>query len=261
MRYKRRILVPVFFVLTFPLFAQTVLHTIVIDPGHGGKDVGAQSSDGKIYEKDLALTFALRLKKNIEKQLNKKVILTRDRDIFISLEDRVRKANKAHADLFLSIHLNAAQRNGAKGVEIFFLSADPSDSDAKKLALIENRHIYDFEDKKNNKESHDHALEFILHDLAKNEYLSQSKYFAGLIEDELKKKMSAKDSRRLRQAPFYVLAGTFMPSILIELGFITNGDDLKKLQKNKVMDLYGNAIIDAIKSLDYYLVQKKVPAQ
>src|SRR3990167_8882117 len=106
--------------LTFHLSAKTILNKIVIDPGHGGKDVGAESYDGKFYEKDLALSFAKQLKKNIERQLKKKVILTRDRDVFISLEERVRKANKAKADLFLSIHLNAAKRVGAKGVEIFF---------------------------------------------------------------------------------------------------------------------------------------------
>ncbi len=246
-----------FIFFTFQLSAKTVLNKIVIDPGHGGKDVGAESYDGQFYEKDLALSFAKQLKKNIERELKKKVILTRDRDVFISLEDRVRFANKAKADLFLSIHLNAAKRVGAKGVEIFFLSANPSDSEAEKLAIIENRHIYDFNDKKNTKESHDTTLEFILYDLAKNEYLHTSKYFALQIEEALKKKIGRKDSQRLRQAPFYVLAGAFMPAVIIELGFITNKEDLKKLQKSKIMNLYVSAITNAIHSLDYYIITKK----
>lgn len=248
-----RLLILLFFLFTTSfLSAKTVLRSIVIDPGHGGKDVGAQSRDGKFYEKDLALSFARQLKKNIEKKLKLKVVLTRNSDIFVSLEDRVGKANKLKADLFISIHLNAAKRKGAHGFEVFFLSADASDTYSKEVAEAENRYLCGFEGTKNNNDR-EALLTFILQDLAKNEYLSESKYFASVINDSLSKKYKNRESRRIRQAPLCVLAGVMMPAVLLELGFITNSTDLKNLRNKKITTTYSDALVGAIQAFDRYL--------
>lgn len=197
---------------------------IIIDPGHGGEDPGACGIGGTL-EKDINLEVAKILKEMIEKELNIEVVLTREKDTFISLSQRARIANNEKGDIFLSIHCNASKRLESKGVEVYFLSEAKTDWE-RAVEALENASLK-FEMPEKEAKT---ILDAILMDLAQTEFLKESQKLAEFLQKNL---VNSKDEDRgVKQAGFYVLYGVYMPSSLIEIGFITNPEEEKKL-KNK----------------------------
>ncbi|MCF7936583.1 MAG: N-acetylmuramoyl-L-alanine amidase [Synergistales bacterium] len=194
---------------------------VVIDPGHGGKDPGAVANG--ILEKDLNLAVSRKLA-TLLKQLGLRVHLTRNSDTYLKLGERTDIANRMNADLFISIHGNALPPGKhAKGCEVYIMAL-PTDEDAMKLARIENRE-FNGSVKKNKTEST--MLLRILGDMQQNAKVSDSMTFAEVLFSEGKKK--GMPMRRIAQAPFAVLKGAGMPSVLVEVGFLTEKSEARRL--------------------------------
>jgi len=197
---------------------------IVIDAGHGGHDTGTIGPTG-LMEKDLCLDVALRLGKIIQQRLpGADIVYTRSDDTFIPLEERTNIANQAKADLFLSIHANSSQDHAARGVETYYLNLKGS-AEAMEVAARENAAS----------EEGVHDLEDLVKKIARNEKIDESKELAEDIQDSLAKRMqktskTVKD-RGVRKAPFVVLIGADMPSILTEISFLSNPADEKLLKQ------------------------------
>ena len=200
------------------------MKTVVIDAGHGGKDPGNLGTGRyKAKEKDIALDVALRVGGYIEKQFPEiKVIYTRSTDIFIGLDERAEIANKAKADLFLSIHCNAFPNPESNGVETFVLGLHRNKENLQ-VAMKENSAIFLEEDYKTKYEGFDpnSAESIIALTIMQSAYLQQSLTISSYIQEQFKNRVGRKD-RGVKQAGFLVLRKTTMPSILIELGFLTN---------------------------------------
>lgn len=196
---------------------------VVIDAGHGGHDEGTRGPTG-LLEKDLVLDVALRLGALVEQRLGAEVVYTRSEDVFVPLEERTAIANRAEADLFLSIHANSSPIKGISGSEVYFLSFATS-KEAMDLAGRENagtsRSI--------------HELQDLLKKIALNEKVTESKEFATSVQRELfntwTRMSGATRNRGVKKAPFVVLIGARMPSILSEVGFISNPHDEALLKK------------------------------
>lgn len=212
---------------------------IVIDPGHGGHDAGAVSKN-RLYEKDVTLTTAKKLKSLIEKNLKVKVYLTREKDKFVSLGKRTRFANDLGADLFLSIHANSSEHLSTTGCESFFYEKDASDEQARLLAELENKGAL-----KADKEPED-PLEFILMDMAKSEHIELSYKFAEVIQSEYINVAKSRD-RGVKQAPFMVLGRSKMPAVLTEIGFLNSRRDGNNLEKKDYLDKIAKALFNSIK--------------
>lgn len=212
------------------------LKLVVIDPGHGGHDPGARGPSG-LEEKDVVLDVAKRLGKLFGIYTNVRVIYTREDDNFIPLKERAAIANRIKADLFVSIHANAAYRPDAYGAETFFLNSEASDNEARAIAAFENG-VITLE--QGNKEQED-VLKTTLWDLAQSEFLEESQALAEIIQDELEVKLRI-NNRGIKQAPFYVLGGATMPAILVEIGFISNPLEEKRLRD----EYYRESIAEAL---------------
>jgi N-acetylmuramoyl-L-alanine amidase len=197
---------------------------IVIDAGHGGHDTGTIGPTG-LMEKDLCLDVALRLGKIIQQRLpGADIVYTRSDDTFIPLEERTNIANQAKADLFISIHANSSQDHAARGVETYYLNLKGS-AEAMEVATRENA----------SSDEGVHDLEDLVKKIARNEKIDESKELAEDIQDSLAKRMqktskTVKD-RGVRKAPFVVLIGADMPSILTEISFLSNPADEKLLKQ------------------------------
>ncbi len=200
------------------------IKTIVIDPGHGGTESGAKGKLGS-FEKDITLAISLKLKEVIEKRLSYRVFLTRDKDIDVSVENRSALANNHKADVFISIHVNGAYQKAAQGSETFFLSLNATDEEARRLAYLENNSSR-FEERFDRGTEDD--IKMILWDLAQAAYLRQSSQLAELIQAELNALLGTRN-RGIKQAPFKVLTGVACPAVLIEVAFISNPDEERKL--------------------------------
>jgi N-acetylmuramoyl-L-alanine amidase len=196
---------------------------IVIDPGHGGHDQGTQGPKG-LLEKDLVLDVALRLGKLVEERMNAEVIYTRSDDTFIPLEGRTALANEKKADLFLSIHANSSPIPRIAGVETFYLNFTDS-KEAMDVASRENassqKSIYELQD--------------LIHKITLHEKLDESREFASRIQSALftftSRNVPNEKNRGIKKAPFVVLIGANMPSILAEIGFLTNSREETQLKK------------------------------
>ena len=193
------------------------LDTIVIDAGHGGKDTGAVGRNG-LREKDVVLAVALKVGEYLRQNLGVNVIYTRDTDEFISLQGRGHLANQAGAKLFVSIHANSAPDSRASGTETFFLGLHKSEA-AKRVMDRENE-VIRFEEDPSTYERIDSRVA-VMQTLAQSAYMRQSQFLADLVEGQFEERVGRK-SRGVKQAGFYVLYGASMPSILVELGFISN---------------------------------------
>ena len=197
---------------------------IVIDAGHGGHDTGTIGPTG-LMEKDLCLDVALRVGKLIQQGLpSADVVYTREDDTFIPLEQRTEIANDARADLFLSVHANSSPDRKARGIETYYLNFTGS-RDAMEVATRENALS----------DNAVHDLQDILKKIARNEKIEESRDFAGIIQDSLAKRVESINrgdhSRGVRKAPFVVLIGANMPSVLAEISFISNPSDEQWLKK------------------------------
>jgi N-acetylmuramoyl-L-alanine amidase len=218
---------------------------IVVDPGHGGVETGATGPAGT-QEKVVVLELARRLKSALERDAGATVVLTRDEDRLVPLDERAAIANHNRAQLFLSIHLNASKRRGAVGAETYFLSTDSTDDEARTLAALENRASGVGEALPAEKTEADRSLDLILWDLAQNQYLAESARLAESVQKELNVLAGTKD-RGVRQAPFRVLMGATMPAVLVEAGFITNPDEEARFKESAFLDTVVDAIVRAVR--------------
>ena len=257
---KRFLCVLAFFSACIAVSAQNngglSLGTIVIDAGHGGKDPGCVSRDGKTYEKTITLDIATKLSAKLtEAYPSMKVILTRDDDTYVELEDRAVKANNADADLFISIHVNSvAKGTTANGFSVHCLgqsSRKGNDLFGKNLELCkrENSVILledDYTTKYQGFNPSD-TQSYILFSLMQNSNLENSLLFAEDVNAALKKG-PIKYSRGVSQDPFWVLWRVTMPAVLIEVGFISNPSDLETMKSEKGRDKIAAGIFDAIKT-------------
>ena len=212
-------------------------YIIIIDAGHGGKDPGAHRK--KIYEKDIALAVALKLEKKLKKNKKYKVILTRRTDKFLTLDQRTDVANDNKGDIFISIHVNAIANSKFYGIETFYLNI-AADNYSRRLESVENA--------ENQKKISD--LQFILADLLKKANTKESVDLASFVQSSLifnlRRKYKYIKNLGVKNAMFYVLLDTKMPSILVELGFITNKRDFKRLLNKKYQDKLATSILKGI---------------
>jgi len=212
---------------------------VVIDAGHGGEDTGAHGKRG-IVEKDLVLDVSRRLAALLRDR-SLQVVMTREDDRFVPLEERFAHANDARGDLFVSIHANAMRDAAIRGVETFFLALDASDDEAQRVASRENEA---FASPASTPGVVD-PLSAILGDLIESEYMRESNEFARLAQSGLAGEEES-HSRGVKQAPFVVLQGVQMPSALVEIGFITNSEDASQLGSAKGRDRVAAALADAV---------------
>jgi N-acetylmuramoyl-L-alanine amidase len=220
---------------------------IVIDAGHGGKDPGAHGNG--IVEKDLVLDIALRLQTLLQEQPGVEVVLTRDSDVFIPLEERTAIANREGADLFLSIHANASTRKEARGLETYFLNF-ATNSEAEAVAARENAV---------STQSMGHLPELVKA-ITLNNKLAESRELATLVQTNMVRKLKPQNAAvrdlGVKQAPFVVLIGAEMPSVLAEISFLTNKTEATLLKKSTYKMRIAQALCDAI--LKYQGSLKKV---
>jgi N-acetylmuramoyl-L-alanine amidase len=202
-----------------PVVRRTGPRPIVIDPGHGGDDTGAQSPDG-LTEKELTLAIARRLARTLETR-GHAVRLTRDGDQSRALTDRTALANRLEAPVFVSLHANASTFSSVSGAETYYMSLDgASDEAAAATADLENRADGSPDDRS--------ALDLILWDLAQAEVLNESAELALAVQGRLNARLGSRD-RGVKQAPFVVLTGATMPAILVEVGFLSNTSEARML--------------------------------
>jgi N-acetylmuramoyl-L-alanine amidase len=213
------------------------IRTVVIDPGHGGLEVGARGKFGTL-EKDVTLAIALKLKALVEKNLAFNVVLTRDKDLDVSLENRAAMANNHRAELFISIHANSSFRRNANGSETYFLSLNATDEEARRLAYLENNSA---ELEKPLAPENEGDIQMILWDMAQAAYLKQSQRLAEIIQDELNVLLNTKD-RGIKQAPFKVLTGVACPAVLVESAFISNPEEERDLAREGFQENVAQAI-------------------
>lgn len=231
------------------------IRTVVIDPGHGGKDAGCVSKDRKTYEKNLTLSMALQLGNRIKSEFpDVKVIYTRTTDKSVTLSDRTEIANRSKADLFISVHINSVASSSPSGSSAHVLGASSNKnrdlfSDNMELCRRENSVILLEDDysaryqgfNPNDPES------YIIFNLLQNSHLNNSLTFASLVQENMSKGPISKN-RGISQDPFYVLYRTTMPSVLLELGFISNAADLAVLRSKKGQAAIVDRIFEAFRS-------------
>jgi N-acetylmuramoyl-L-alanine amidase len=213
------------------------VRTIVLDPGHGGKDPGASSN--KMVEKNITLKLTRLVEARLRKYLpDCKVLLTRSKDVFIPLEERTAFANTKEADLFVSIHVNAAPSDKLNGIETYFLNL-ATDEASMRVAARENattqRSLND--------------LQAILDDLMLNSKINESNRLARMVQREMLASVRSKykvTDLKVKQAPFYVLIGARMPAVLCEVGFVTNSNERARLGSEAYLNLLADGIAKGI---------------
>ncbi|WP_373694371.1 N-acetylmuramoyl-L-alanine amidase [Geobacter sp.] len=215
------------------------IRRIVVDPGHGGHDPGAVGAGGS-QEKDVVLAIGLKLAEKIREELGIDVVMTRSTDVFIPLEERTAIANKVNADLFVSVHANASLNRAASGIETYYLNLAKTEK-AAQLAARENGTSLE-------KVS---LLQAILFDLMANYKLNDSAHLADEVQKALYKKIhghySGTRNLGVKQGPFYVLVGATMPSILVEVAFISNEAEEARLRDQTFLDRTADGIVDGIR--------------
>lgn len=216
------------------------VRTIVIDPGHGGQDLGACGPSGTV-EKDVALSISRRVAAELVNARGLSVFLTRERDVELSLDERTAIANNYKADLFISIHVNASRARGAKGSEVYFLSYQASDDESRRIAQAEGS----AESVGWSGAGTDLAL--ILWDMAQAEHLEESSALAARLQDELAL-VTGTEGRGVKQAPFRVLVGATMPAVLVEIAFISNPEEEKLLASDAYQTRVAAAIARGIEA-------------
>lgn len=214
-------------------------HPIVIDPGHGGPDHGAKGAEG-VLEKDLTLAVSRRLAAELRAR-KLPVLLTRETDVFIPLAERTAIANRAQARFFVSIHGNSAPETEIAGCETYFLSVEASDEEAMRVALVEN----DVYGQAGTAADSRDVVGQVLGDLIRTEHLRESSDLAATIQRSLAK-IPGGTSRGVKQAPFAVLTGTNMPAALVEIGFVTNAAEAKRLGQKATQVRLAKALAEAL---------------
>ena len=219
--------------------------TIVIDPGHGGKDPGT-SYPKVVSEKDIVLRFARILKKHISRNNNYRIFLTREDDSFVSLSDRVNFAKSKNADLFISIHADASSSSNTKGLSVYTLSDKGLDKEAEKLAVIENSYaMADSNYSGNYLRNARNPSDFVKYQRKLIDNRFKSTKFASTLTSRVKSKTSLLNNP-LRSAGFAVLKSDEFPSVLVELGFVTNKYDRKNLRSGNWLQSISSQFVNAI---------------
>jgi len=230
----------------------TEIKRVVIDPGHGGEDPGAIGSKG-LMEKDVVLAIAKKVGEILRGKYNMEIVFTRDRDVFVPLEERTAIANSKNADLFISIHANASPQRSVKGIETYILNWTTNE-EAMRVAARENAISFSRMQKAQSE------LQMILQDLARENKKDESMRLAhnvqGSMVDMLKEDYNEIIDLGVKQALFYVLVGAEMPSILIETSFISNHEEEKLLSQDRYRERIAEAIANGIK--DYSTSSKFV---
>ena len=236
-------------VLTFSTLS-LMSFTVVIDAGHGGHDAGAIGLVKGVKEKDLNLTVAKRLATKIQQNHpDVKVVLTRETDVFLPLQQRADIVNKNHADLFISIHTNAAENRKAQGAETFILGTDRME-DNLDVAMRENA-VMKLEDDQTVYQGFDpNSIEsYIIFELMQNQYMDNSLVFAELVQNQFVGTLH-RANRGVRQAAFWVLLQSACPSVLVEMGFVSNAEEAKWLASEEGQNSIANGIYTAFQQ--YY---------
>ncbi len=232
--------------------------TVVIDAGHGGKDPGALSANKKIREKDITLKVALMVGEAIAKNHPEvKVLYTRKTDVFVGLNDRARIANRAEADLFISIHTNAAKNRSAKGAETYILGIEEERTERNlDIAKRENGVIFleDNHEKQYANFNPNSPESYIIFEYMQSEFVKESIHMAQYVQENLTSEANRHD-RGVRQAGFLVLHATSMPSVLVELGYISNNEEASYLASSNGQKRLSQCIIKAFDN--YYTDLKK----
>jgi N-acetylmuramoyl-L-alanine amidase len=227
----------------------TGVRKIVLDPGHGGKDPGA-IGEGGVAEKDIVLSVAKKLAAKLKMAMGIEVVLTRTDDQYIPLEDRTAVANAQDADLFISLHMNASPNGDAKGVETYFLD-NTTDEASMRLAARENA-----TSRKNVSD-----LQFILSDMTQNLKLEDSVTLAHSLQGALVGTMGnhLREIKDLgvKRALFYVLVGARMPSVLVEMFFITNREEGRAMSQGKFQDSVVDSLYDGIQQYNHSMLAAK----
>jgi len=220
-----------------PAFGQTssAIHTIAIDPGHGGDDDGVRSAGG-LKEKDLTLAVARRAKAAIETRLGLRVLLTRDDDRNVPLDERTSMANNNKADLFISLHANASMRPSTSGLTVFCAAFDKDAAQAASAGGSERLPTFG---------GGSRDIEMVPWDLAQTRHIDQSETFAQLLEQQFQIRVPLA-SRPIDRAPLRVLESANMPAVLIELGYLSNADQAKAIAGDGFQNNVAQAIYDAI---------------
>jgi N-acetylmuramoyl-L-alanine amidase len=222
----------------------TPLRTIVLDAGHGGHDSGAVGPGG-LMEKELVLEVTRRVARLLEERLNVKVLLSRDGDHFVTLRDRTSFANRERADLFVSIHANAHRVVASEGVEVFFLSSEATDNAARQLAAAENSVVQLEKPASGRAAGRSDIVKTMLWDLAQAEFQTESSRLAEIVLDSMSQSLRI-PNRGVKQAGFYVLGGAAMPAILVEIGFVTNPKEERRLKDARYRDEIARAIVSGL---------------
>ena len=220
------------------------LRVMVLDAGHGGHDPGATGPTG-LTEKELVLDVTLRARRLVEERLGIKVLLSRDGDHFVTLRDRTSYANRERADVFVSIHANAHRQAASEGVEIYFLSSEATDNAARQVAALENSVTQLEKPTPAQRGGRTDILKSILWDLAQSEFQAESSHLAETVLDSMTRSLRI-PNRGVKQAGFYVLGGAAMPAILVEIGFVTNPKEEKKLRDARYRDEIARAIVEGL---------------
>jgi N-acetylmuramoyl-L-alanine amidase len=220
-----------------PLPATGAVRTIVIDPGHGGEEDGARGAKGTL-EKAVTLAAARRLKSVLETRLGARVLLTRDDDRVVPLDERAAFANNNKADLFISLHANASLRRTAAGAEVFYLTLDRADEEARRIAESEGVAMPVFG-------GGSREIDVILWEMAQAQHLTRSAEFARLVETHLRGAVPV-SPRAIQQAPFRVLVGANMPAVLVEMGYISNPEQESSMAAAPFQARFAQAMTDAI---------------
>ncbi len=223
-----------------PLIALTPaddIRAIVIDPGHGGDEHGARGANGTL-EKDVTLAVARRLESAIERRLGIRVILTRDGDQTVALDERAERANNNKADLFVSLHANASTARAAAGAEVFYLGLEEYGGEAERVARTAGVALPVFG-------GGTRHIELIPWELAQARYLDRSAALAGMVEEELRQRVPM-SPRALQQGPLRVLVGANMPAVLVEMGFLTNPDEERALTSEPFQNAVVQALLESI---------------
>lgn len=224
--------------------APSEIRTIVIDPGHGGADEGAQGPEGTL-EKNVTLSVAQRLRTLLERRLGVRVILTRTGDTLVALDRRAALANNDRADLLISLHANSALRDVATGAEVYYLGIDEYGAEARELAARDGRYLPvsggGFRE-----------IDVIPWELAQARHLTPSADLAEFVGDELRLRVPM-SPRPVQQAPFRVLVGANMPAILVEMGFISNPEQERQMTQPGFQTRVAEAIVAGVVRFRDYL--------
>lgn len=218
------------------------LDTVVIDPGHGGKDPGAVANG--LHEKDVVLDVAHKLGDYIENRLDLEVVYTRSGDRFIALEERGHLANRRGGDLFISLHANAFQSASVEGTETYFLGRSKTD-DARRVMKKENSVVQEYEENPDRYDEYD-AEAFVKGELFLSASMQFSEKFASIVQDQFEHRVKRR-SRGVHQAGFYVLWSASMPSVLVELGYLTNPQEAHFLNSDRGQTYLASALFRAVR--------------